>query len=244
MTNSPSARGRSPGIAQRARSLAPGALQLVPALLAAALVIHFAMTAIYLIPVSPAKLRLAPLAQAYMSPLFAQDWHLFAPEPESSTRVWMVSCRIRGPEGATRETPWADITTPYRQAHYRSRFGSADRLVRTLTGAGRLINTMPPSLAEFISHPTDEGEGELRKAVDITQERSRQEGIRALDRVASAHCDQLHGAANVEAVRVRMATLRYPRFSQRHLPDSAGELSVSDYDWAPREDVAPPEIRQ
>lgn len=244
MTDSPSARPRSRGIAQRARSLAPGALRLVPALLAATLAIHFAMTAIYLMPVSPAKLRLAPLAQAYMSPLFVQDWHLFAPDPDSSTRVWMVSCRIRGPDGATRETPWADITTPYRQAHYRSRFGSADRLLRTLTSAGRLTYTMPPALAEIIAHPANEGNGELMKAVDIAQERSRQDGVRALNRAASAHCDELHGPADVEAVRVRMAILRFPRFSQRHLPDAAGELSVHDYDWAPREDVAPPEIRR
>jgi hypothetical protein len=243
MTNSPSARRRS-SLAPGERSLAPGALKLVPALLATALAIHFTMTAIYLIPVSPAKLRLAPLAHAYMFPFFAQDWHLFAPEPESSTRVWMVSCRIRGPEGATRETPWADITTPYRQAHYRSRFGSADRLLRTLTSAGRLTYTMPPSLAEFAAGPTNEGDGELTKAVDIAQERSRQEGIRALNRVASAHCDQMHGPADVEAVRVRMAILRFPRFSRRHLPDSAGELSMYDYDWAPHEDVAPQEIRQ
>ena len=52
-------------------------------LLAIVLGLHFVITLIYLMPLNPIKLRLAPLITGYMQPFFAQDWRFFAPEPIS-----------------------------------------------------------------------------------------------------------------------------------------------------------------
>ena len=41
------------------------------------------------------------------------------------------------------------------------------------------------------------------------------------------------------AVRMRLAVLKFPRFSRRDLPDAKGELTYYDFDWARYQPVAP-----
>ncbi len=67
----------------------------------------------------------------------------------------------------------------------------------------------------------------------------RELALDALNRVASAHCDRLYGAERTSEVRVRMAILTFPRFSQRHLPDEDGKLEYVTFEWAPHQKVAP-----
>src|SRR5262245_59862813 len=84
----------------------------LPVLLAIVLSIHFVLTLLYLLPLNPTTLRLAPVVAGYMAPFFVQDWRLFAPDQISETRILQVACRLRLAPGSTVETAWMDISTP------------------------------------------------------------------------------------------------------------------------------------
>src|ERR1041385_3987390 len=109
-------------------------LAVAPGVLFGALGLHFAATLAYLIPASPLKARIVAPVKRYMEPLFVQHWELFAPEPVVDTRLFLVSCRLTGPDGQ-KETPWSDITTPVRENEYRyHRLTPAERFERLHQG--------------------------------------------------------------------------------------------------------------
>ncbi len=216
-------------------------VNLFPVALLLMLAVHFGFTVAYLTPLNPVKLRIYDVILAYMHPFFVQNWHLFAPDPVKDTRVLTVACRLKQPDGRTVVTDWVDISTPFRQARYRNRFTPADRLDRPQSSAVHAIFNRDEMLATLLKHRTKEP-SEYNELVDELAQidaRERQNGVLLLNRIASAHCDRLYGRGRTEAVRVRIVILRFPRFSQRHLPDEAGELSYILLDWAPYQDVAP-----
>jgi hypothetical protein len=227
------------------------ALMFMPVSLALALLIHFGMTLAYLTPINPLKLRFARLIDGYMNPLFQQNWRLFAPEPLSDTRIIMAACRVRKEDGGTVETGWNDITTPYWEAHLENHLGPSTRIARSVTGAARLTYSAEPASLELARKMaarkrwSPEGDADARLA-DVILDRFKKEqedsfklGADVLSRAASAHCDSLYGQGRTEAVRTRMAVLRFPRFSQRDLPDSKGDWTYLDFEWAPHQSVAP-----
>ncbi|WP_433933507.1 DUF5819 family protein [Sorangium cellulosum] len=230
-----------------------------PALLGAALCFHFAMTLAYLTPQNPLKLRFARLIDGYMNPLLQQNWHLFAPDPITDTRLLMVACRLRAPDGSTTETGWTDITTPYWEAHLENRLGPATRVGRSVTGAARLIYSADPASLQMAKKlderraralqggggpdaPEEQEVDRLRDQVKREQDAGSRLGQIVLTRAGSAHCDSLYGPNRTTAVRMRMAVLRFPRFSRRDLPDARGEMAYCDLDWAPYQPVAPLEV--
>lgn len=205
------------------------------------LVVHFGFTIAYIAPINPVKLRIYGVIVSYMHPFFVQNWHLFAPDPVKDTRVLTVACRLRQPDGSTTVTDWADISTPFRQARYINRFTPADRMDRPQSSAVHAIFNRDETLTMLQKHRTNE-DSEYNAMVDELVEADAQErknGVLLLNRIASAHCDRLYGQGRTEAVRVRIAVLRFPRFSERYLPDAAGELSYITMDWAPYQVVAP-----
>ncbi|GEM_PF-780092 len=221
--------------------LTRGLLNFFPIGIALVLIVHFGFTMAYLTPLNPIKLRVYDSIIAYMHPFFVQNWHLFAPDPVKDTRVLTVACRLRNPDGSTSVTAWADISTPLRQARYRNRFTPADRLDRPQSSAVHAIFNRDETLNTLLKRRTEEP-SEYNTLVDELVEidaRERENGVLLLNRIASAHCDRLYGHGRTEAVQVRIVVLRFPRFSQRHLPDEAGELSYILLDWAPYEEVAP-----
>lgn len=223
---------------RRLATFLPGIL---PAVLAVVLIGHFGMTLAYLTPFNPIKMRFFSTIYAYMHPLFSQDWHLFAPDPIRDSRVLTISCRLRQATGETIDTAWADISTPRLEEHYRNRFAPADRLDRPTSNAmQQLFETNELTILLDKHRPPDNPEynktvDELTKADEQGREHSRN----MMNRIASAHCDQLYGYGRTEAVRTRIVFLQFPRFSKRHMPDSAGEFSEVILDWAPYQAVAP-----
>jgi Family of unknown function (DUF5819) len=223
------------------RSLSRLVLPLLFAILTGVLVFHFAMTLTYLTPLNPLKLRFHHLILGYMHPFFIQSWQLFAPEPVKDTRVLVVACRRRQPDGTLTETAWADISAPFRQARARNRFSPADRLDRPQSSAVHAIFNRSEILTT-LEERRSEGDTEYNKIVDQLKEaerRQREAGYMVLNRIGSAHCDRLYGRGQTAEVRIRIAVLRFPRFSERYRPDSEGKLSYVALDWAPYQPVAP-----
>lgn len=213
----------------------------VPVLLLLVLAAHTLATFAYLTPVNPVKLRISRWLYAYMHPVFQQDWRLFAPDPVKDTRTIEIKCRVLAADGRSFETGWTDITTPYWEAHYRNRASPAERIARSMINALRMSYTTDPEaiLIQRKLQTNSRRHKDILKSLQAKENRNRAIGVRTLNRIASAHCGEFYGLDQVQAVRVRMVVRAPPPFSERDLPDAHGTVEHFDYDWSPRQHVAP-----
>lgn len=219
------------------------ALHFLPAALIAALALHFAMTLAYLTPVNPVKVRALTLIHSYMVPLFEQRWELFAPDPLVDTRYLLVSCRVRNQSGELEERPYSNMTAAFRALKHRYRLTPADRLERAQFAAiHMMMGEQEPVSKRILARPEEEDTPEIKRARELIQKDQHERGkvgVRLLDRMASAECDRLYGRGLSKEVRVRMAIVKAPPFSKRHLPNSEGETRYIDFPWGAYEEVAP-----
>lgn len=203
------------------------------------LAVHFSLTMAFLTPLNPVKLRLMPVLEGYIQPFFQQRWSLFAPNVEALTRYVLVSCRGEDAQGVMQEQPWVNITLPLHELKQRYRLTAADRLDRAQSvGISLLSPTDDEVTAKLMSKPSDTEE--YRQAV-ATVERQRElqkkSGAHVLRRVASAACGNLYPALRMKEVRVRMATIKAPPFSQRMEADAPGDTNYQELPWQPYEEV-------
>jgi uncharacterized protein DUF5819 len=215
-------------------------IRALPGILAAALLLHFGITCLYLTPLNPIKPALIPALEGYMSPFFTQQWGLFAPNPKVDTRLLLVACKVVNEQGQVEERPWSNMTAPFRALKQKYRLTPADRLDRAQQVSVHMMYAKPDDLAQkLIDNPEDTPE--YRKAVELIEQdrKTRKEtGTRLMARVASAECDRINGEGKTREVRVRLITIKSPPFSQRWSPNEDGETSRMDFDWLPYEKVA------
>lgn len=89
---------------------------------------HLLMIGLYLGPANLAKKELSRVVEAYVLPLFYQDWHLFSPNPGFQvTRVWVKCTDEKGKTGE-----WLDALLPFERAHYRNRLSSHGTFVHVV----------------------------------------------------------------------------------------------------------------
>jgi hypothetical protein len=211
----------------------------VPAVLIAALAVHFTCTLVYLMPPNPMSVRARPVVGSYMEPFFSQNWSLFAPDPVADTRLLLVSCRVEEPDGSATETPWANITSPLRAVKSRYRVGPANQLERAQLAPLYMIFPPGDALIEKVASQNEEHLfDEVLAQYEEARRKTLTDGTRLLTRVGSAECDRIHGTGRTREVALRMVTIEPPKFSQRHLPDSAGDTLYVQFPWAPYESVA------
>jgi len=198
------------------------------------LAIHFGCTLLYLTPLNPLKMRLTSKLNAYMEPLFAQKWELFAPDPQPETRIFLVACRIPAGDGTVRQTQWIDVTTPLRQRKYAYRLSPADRIDRIQQSAIYNVFGEPHPLLQKLSTrsaATQEKFGPLVEIVEKGRDEDRREGIHLLRRVASAECDRYFGEGRTREVGLRMITRKSPPFSKRWAAITEGSSVAISFGW-------------
>ena len=193
--------------------------------------VHFTITALYLTPLNPIKLRLYPLIQTWMNPLFQQNWHLFAPNPLSSNQSLLARCR----SGAI-TSDWIDITSAILDKYYENRLSSAKAIggiqVNALISAVRGGLPIEEPLYVSYCHNKDMETGacaQLKEHSTIEFQRSQS----ILGSMAVEGCQQFMPGMKINGVFVRIAQLDYPRFSERHKPDSEGKAVIIDLGWHP-----------
>ncbi len=206
---------------------------LLPCVLAAVLAVHFAMTALYLLPLNPLKLRYGGTVISYMEPIFTQKWSLFAPEPLTVARVLLVRCK--GPDGAV--STWEDVTSPLMHDKWSSRFTPSDRLLSAEYGAvAILLGPEEELLQRLRKHP--ERFAEPIATLDRVSQERREAGARMLGRIASERCDHRFGIGRTASVQVRLVLIHPPPFSARLAADETGERQVTELSWMPHEQVS------
>ncbi|GAA2743188.1 DUF5819 family protein [Kitasatospora cinereorecta] len=80
------------------------------ALCLATSVVHVLLVFLYVAPPNQMSQYYSRQINAWIYPLFEQNWRLFAPDPESVTRQISVRTSRTSPDGATQVGEWFDLT--------------------------------------------------------------------------------------------------------------------------------------
>lgn len=102
------------------------------ALVLAATLIHVVCVFFHVAPGNPVSRRFSQQIDAWVYPLFEQNWRLFAPNPDSVNRQILARTAHSGPGDSTRVSPWFDLTAVDRSAIEHQAFPShtAQNLLR------------------------------------------------------------------------------------------------------------------
>lgn len=191
--------------------------------------LHFLMTAVYLLPLNPIKLQYHRSVNAWMTPLFNQNWHLFGPTPVSTNLTLIGKCR-----SGRQESRWLDITQGLLERFYERRL-SATPAMASMQLAGMTMYTsgaveIEPSMVRFCAAEADHPACvSHRNHTDAVRTR----GERILVALVSESCNHVLGDRPLDEVYLRIADVVFPRFSKRQERDQDGVVGVHDIGWRP-----------
>lgn len=171
------------------------------------LVLHFALTLLYVFPLNPVKMELGFLANLTIGTYFPQNWSLFAPTPVQSTQVLLVRCLSAEevPADSTHPLPtegWEDVSSAHFKQAQRHRLSSYERLVRPLQNSLRTYLNGGPDLYSF-HEACEKGDTEACKARDIAIKPRRELAARMFRRVGSVFCREAFPLRRLSAVALR-----------------------------------------
>ncbi|SMF16557.1 DUF5819 family protein [Pseudobacteriovorax antillogorgiicola] len=164
--------------------------------LATLLIHHLLMTALFLGPSNLVKQALASHVDAYMNPLFVQNWHLFSPNPGiRSVNLWV---RCRGAED------WSDWQDP---------FAKLRTLAQTnpMSGETKLLYVyryIPQSLFRLI-------ESVVEQSKEAKEEISFQEAF-----------DQILATPDYKKAEDMVLSLCYPHDKNRHAKQFEAQFKI------------------
>ena len=223
--------------------------------LAAVLAMHFLVTALFVGPLNPIKLRWGDEITGYMTPYFEQNWGLFAPNPISEERGMLVRARVAGDDGVVRTTNFADITNPAVAAVHDNRLFPSRRA--RLVGSGiQMLSWEDPVIQRYReklrqgregsepeggagptpAEPSPTGTTTVEPPMTPGEQRYRQRTERFIQALASAESVRRWGPGVVE-VQVRLVRHRFPGFSERR-SQKTGLVTYEDMAWTLRMAVA------
>jgi hypothetical protein len=183
-------------------------------------------TFVYLTPPNPVKARWLPLINSLMHPLFAQNWHLFAPDPIRTNFVLSVRCRTRA--GVS---PWRDITQPMLERHHRERTSPMSRLLRVQQNAIRMfLGVSQDEWRQLLCRRNPRSPACREESPQIA--RQREIGLYLLRRSASEVCDRIAGHGRTQAVQLRILMHTPPMWSRRDRPAVEGSTRFVALPWA------------
>jgi hypothetical protein len=199
-------------------------LKFVAAVAGFAVAAHLAVTALFVGPDNAAKDALKEPMDAYMLPMFQQNWSLFAPRPIGTER----SLLVRAWFDDQRHTEWVDVTQLELDAAVLhnltpSRVGIVTRRVATRIGQqhGRMTGEERRALA---SHYHDDAWNRLNARLMREEDRSPASRIAYVlryDRAITAYATQFAYAwwgedAGIKYVQFKTEEQRAISFADRH----------------------------
>ncbi|MCE9667308.1 DUF5819 family protein [Myxococcus stipitatus] len=204
-----------------------------------ALVVHFGFTILYALPTNPANVRIRPLLDAYMRPVFSQNWSLFAPNPPYESKMVLVGCRVRGTDGAVEEKPVVNVSLRLQEMNRAFRLTPATYLMRSQLGPLPILFVRKTDLEKRVEEKDLPELEEMRRNYQEYRDHSHAQGIEMMTRVASAECRRLHPGQEVVEVRPMALLESVPKYSQRYQESPTLERRSFDMGWHPYIQVAP-----
>lgn len=175
-------------------------------LLSIILIGHFGMTFLYLSPNNPFRDKHWSKISAYISPYFSQNWYLFAPNPVNQHQNLQIRLKYKNHEGKTVQTKWREISKPMIQKLQKNRFTPDQRIYEFQSSA---MHTYVYKEGKSEKN----AENSLRLFVDYYLK------------------TQTIPDGKIESYQMRVVTNKFPRFKDRHQPDSKGELFYKYSNW-------------
>lgn len=187
---------------------------------------YVANTFLYLTPPNPVKAQWLPLIIGLAHPLFAQNWHLFAPDPIRTNFVLSARCRT-----AAGASSWRDITQPMLERHHRDRTSPISRLLRVQQNAIRLyLGFSQDEWRHLLCRRNPRSPACQNESPQIA--RQREIGLYLLRRSASEACDRMAGRGQTQAVQMRILVHTPPMWSRRDQPATEGTTRFIPLPWA------------
>jgi hypothetical protein len=197
----------------------------VTALVVALSAFYLVNTFLYLTPPNPVKAQWLRVISGIAHPLFAQNWHLFAPNPIRSNYVLSVRCRRR-----ERVSSWLDVTQPMLALHHRRRVSPMGRLLRVHQNAMRLFLGLSSDEWRQVLCRRDPRSAACRPDA-AALEQQRKTGALLLGRTAAGACRSIASEERAQAVQVRLLIHTPPPWSGRHEPASRGTTRFVELPW-------------
>jgi Family of unknown function (DUF5819) len=195
------------------------------------LVVHFALTVVFVSPANPIKMEYGSLAIATIGEFFPQNWNLFAPTPVNSTQLLLVRCLSDDemPMGEDRKLPvdhWQDVSRAHFAQAHRHPISAYERLVRPIQNNLRgYLYGGGPELRD-ISEACAKGDQDACKVRDETTKPRREAALGKLRRIGSAFCRERYPRRRLSALAIRFREQAAVPWSERH----SGTPKSTDYE--------------
>jgi hypothetical protein len=183
--------------------------QVVALCLSTLAALHFLLIVVWLLPTPRVPTMIRAVASAYVTPIFAQNWWLFAPDPPRLER--RVDVRAFPKDGEhDAATAWMSLTDPVIDAIRRNRLSPQN-------GAWIVLLNAMYSLTDERAGPLRLGGGARDLVLRTWADPARQPtGLVVLHRAGSAALAAAHPGRDFDRVQVRIAIRRLPAFADRH----------------------------
>jgi hypothetical protein len=183
---------------------------------------HFALTTLYDLPHNPISARYRALTQAYVLPLFSQNWSFFAPTPPNRDDFLIARYRLAPDRhGVVRYSSWVSLSLALNADVQGNRFSPME-IVQLMTS--NVVNDMNPYFSRFVVRTLAD-----TRLVPIGRFPVE---IQMLYREIMASRGLLPGTlrtASVDAVQLAVVHHFYPRFTERYVPDDLQQHNSINY---------------
>lgn len=180
---------------------------------------HFLVLGLHLAPANPIKKQLAGYITSYVTPLWEQDWRMFAPEPStSSLKMWH---RYQTAEGEWSE--WRDAAECSLRRHQENRFCSAGQFVCVHQSICRGVSSQAAVILKDLYDspiPTQTVDREYRKRISKTEEfKLAVRYVTDLSRIEASNSNR-----DLLAIEFLCVACECRKFSQRNDETAASEF--------------------
>lgn len=186
---------------------------------------HFALTALYVLPLNPVKAKEGQLINGYMQPLFTQNWQLFAPDPLSNNIYVFLQAQYSNGE----ESEWYDLSSESYKSNQERRISPNNRLVRIGTSAFLQSMRKDETLEKLKGKISEEKIKALEKEHGMDE--YQKHGIEILYNYARPYAAKLPDTEDIEKIRVRVLVEEAIPYSNKDNPEAIPEKSHVTFDW-------------
>lgn len=209
-----------------------GLLNLVSLLLAVYTIAHFSIIILHAGPVNPISVKLQKYINAYVSPFFYQNWHLFAPNPVTTNFHLFMQVRYKEPGvSESVESPWLDVITPFLEQNEKSLFSPYNRMVRLGLG---FVHALQLGGFDELTYKVLE-KAQEKEQLDPNIENRLEEQTKIHEDNLYRYVSALAKSAfpDKEIVEIRIMTGRQEAipYSKRNDPDYEVEVQYSIHEW-------------
>ena len=216
------------------------AIRSVQAVSATAAAIYAGLAIAYTMPMSPAKLELQRILEEQFSPIFFQNWSLFAPDPINQDDTLLIHCSSDPALARTtdvKDEEWDDVLSPLWDLARSHRLSPWERLSRPLAYPVRAFQGNASELVPWATACVT-GEASACTTFENGARAIRDRASKRLVSIGTAYCRSAHAEVALSRVAIRVRQIRPPSWSKRW----SGTAMMKDTDvgvFPPSQDALP-----